>query len=79
MAHYYFTEKTKTALQNLLDWFTSLEIGSPDLTWEVAGEKATTRHIIDYIKYIGKHTPKYRSGWELTFMTFCDTNKNILY
>jgi hypothetical protein len=56
MKHYYFTEKTKTALQNLLDWFISLEIGSPDLTWEVAGEKATTRHIIDYIKYIGKYT-----------------------
>ena len=30
-------------------------------------------------KYVGKHTPKYRSGWELTFMTFCDTNKSILY
>jgi hypothetical protein len=30
-------------------------------------------------KYVGKHTPKYRSGWELTFMTFCDTNKNVLY
>jgi len=30
-------------------------------------------------KYIGKHTPKYRSGWELTFMTFCDGNKNVLY
>lgn len=30
-------------------------------------------------KYIGKHTPKYRSGWELTFMTFCDTNKSVLY
>lgn len=30
-------------------------------------------------KYIGKHTPKFRSGWELTFMTFCDTNKNVLY
>lgn len=30
-------------------------------------------------KYIGKHKPKYRSGWELTFMTFCDTNKNVLY
>ena len=28
-------------------------------------------------KYIGKHKPKYRSGWELTFMTFCDTNKNV--
>jgi len=30
-------------------------------------------------KYIGKHTPQYRSGWELTFMTFCDTNKSVLY
>lgn len=30
-------------------------------------------------KYIGKHKPKYRSGWELTFMTFCDTNKSIIY
>lgn len=30
-------------------------------------------------KYVGKHTPRYRSGWELTFMTFCDTNKNVLY
>ena len=28
-------------------------------------------------KYIGKHAPKYRSGWELTFMTFCDSNKNV--
>jgi len=30
-------------------------------------------------KYVGKHKPKYRSGWELTFMTFCDNNKNVLY
>lgn len=30
-------------------------------------------------KYIGNHQPRYRSGWELTFMTFCDTNKNVLY
>lgn len=30
-------------------------------------------------KYVGKHDPKYRSGWELTFMMFCDTNKNVLY
>ena len=30
-------------------------------------------------KYIGKRTPRYRSGWELTFMTFCDTNSNVLY
>ena len=30
-------------------------------------------------KYIGKRTPRYRSSWELTFMTFCDTNSNVLY
>ncbi len=30
-------------------------------------------------KYIGNHNPKYRSGWELTFMTFCDSNNNVLY
>mgnify|MGYP003345783449 FL=1 len=29
-------------------------------------------------KYIGKHNPKYRSGWEFTFMQFCDTNKNVI-
>jgi hypothetical protein len=30
-------------------------------------------------KYIGKNIPKYRSGWELTFMMFLDSNKNVLY
>jgi len=30
-------------------------------------------------KYVGKHKPRYRSGWELTFMTFCDTNDNVIY
>lgn len=29
-------------------------------------------------KYVGKHTPRYRSGWELTFMLFLDSNNNIL-
>lgn len=29
-------------------------------------------------KYIGKNKPKYRSGWEFTFMQFCDNNKNVL-
>lgn len=28
-------------------------------------------------KYVGKHAPKYRSGWELTFMTFCDSNEHV--
>ena len=30
-------------------------------------------------KYVGKHKPKYRSGWELSFMTFCDSNKNVTH
>ena len=29
-------------------------------------------------KYIGNHKPRYRSGWEFTFMQFCDNNKNVL-
>jgi hypothetical protein len=29
-------------------------------------------------KYIGKNKPKYRSGWEFTFMQFCDNNKSVL-
>jgi hypothetical protein len=29
-------------------------------------------------KYVGKGTPKYRSGWELTFMIFLDSNDNVL-
>jgi hypothetical protein len=29
-------------------------------------------------KYMGNHKPKYRSGWEFTFMTFCDNNKSVL-
>jgi hypothetical protein len=29
-------------------------------------------------KYIGKHKPKYRSGWEFTFMQFCDNNSAVL-
>lgn len=29
-------------------------------------------------KYIGKSKPRYRSGWELTFMMFADNNNKIL-
>ena len=29
-------------------------------------------------KYVGNKTPRYRSGWELSFMRFCDTNSNVL-
>jgi hypothetical protein len=29
-------------------------------------------------KYVGKHRPRYRSGWEHSFMQFCDTNDHVL-
>ena len=29
-------------------------------------------------KYVGNTLPKYRSGWEFTFMQFCDRNDHIL-
>ena len=29
-------------------------------------------------KYIGKHMPKWRSGWELTFMRMADNHPNVL-
>ena len=34
--------------------------------------------ILNPAKYAGKGTPRYRSGWELSFMKFCDTNDNVL-
>ena len=33
---------------------------------------------INASKYIGKKQPRYRSGWELAFMRFCDNNDNVL-
>jgi hypothetical protein len=29
-------------------------------------------------KYVGKGTPRYRSGWELSFMIFLDNNDNVM-
>jgi hypothetical protein len=29
-------------------------------------------------KYVGKGVPRYRSGWELSFMRFLDNNDNVL-
>lgn len=34
--------------------------------------------VINGEKYVGRGTPRYRSGWEHSFMRFCDTNDNIL-
>ena len=28
-------------------------------------------------KYMGNRAPTYRSGWEYTFMTFCDNNPSV--
>lgn len=29
-------------------------------------------------KYVGKKTPTYRSGWELTFCQFCDNHPGVI-
>ena len=34
--------------------------------------------ILNPDKYIGNSTPKYRSGWELTFMRFCDNHPGVI-
>jgi hypothetical protein len=34
--------------------------------------------ILNPAKYVGQGTPRYRSGWEHSFMRFCDTNDHIL-
>ena len=30
------------------------------------------------VKYVGKGTPRYRSGWEHAFFKFCDSNDAVL-
>lgn len=34
--------------------------------------------VINTDKYVGKDSPRYRSGWEHSFMRFCDMNDHIL-
>jgi hypothetical protein len=34
--------------------------------------------IINPDKYVGKNTPKFRSSWEFSFMTFCDNDPSVL-
>jgi hypothetical protein len=34
--------------------------------------------VINPEKYVGNGTPKYRSGWELTFMRFCDNHPSVV-
>lgn len=35
-------------------------------------------HILNPEKYVGRGTPTYRSGWEHSFMRFCDSNEHVL-
>lgn len=37
-----------------------------------------TYTVINKDKYVGTREPRYRSGWELSFMRFCDLNEHIL-
>lgn len=34
--------------------------------------------VLNPSKYIGNREPRYRSGWEHSFMRFCDQNEHIL-
>ena len=34
--------------------------------------------ILNPAKYVGNNKPKFRSGWEHSFMRFCDTNDHIM-
>lgn len=34
--------------------------------------------VLNPAKYVGVGKPRYRSGWEHSFMRFCDTNDHIL-
>jgi len=37
-----------------------------------------TYEVLNPGKYVGNGKPRYRSGWEQSFMRFCDTNDHIL-
>ena len=37
-----------------------------------------TYTVMNQAKYVGKGSPRYRSGWEHAFMRFCDNNEHIL-
>jgi len=44
----------------------------------MANYRQGTYQIQNPAKYVGKNTPRFRSGWEMSFMHFLDTNDNIL-
>ena len=37
-----------------------------------------TYEVINKDKYVGIRSPRYRSGWEFSFMKFCDSNDHVL-
>ena len=37
-----------------------------------------TYEVINPDKYVGTRAPRYRSGWEFSFMKFCDSNDHVL-
>jgi hypothetical protein len=37
-----------------------------------------TYTVVNRAKYVGKGDPRYRSGWELSFMRFLDSNDSVL-
>jgi hypothetical protein len=37
-----------------------------------------TYEVVNQDKYVGTRAPRYRSGWELSFMRFCDANNHVL-
>jgi hypothetical protein len=37
-----------------------------------------TYEVVNQDKYVGSRAPRYRSGWELSFMRFCDNNNHVL-
>jgi hypothetical protein len=37
-----------------------------------------TYEVINRDKYVGIRAPRYRSGWEFSFMKFCDSNDHVL-
>ena len=37
-----------------------------------------TYEVVNKHKYVGKGTPRYRSGWEHAFFRFCDSNEYVM-
>jgi hypothetical protein len=44
----------------------------------MANYRQGTYRVKNLNKYVGTGLPRYRSGWELSFMTFCDNHDNVI-